>query len=104
MYFLTANLKTKRPSKKLNHVKVGPFFIEKVKGPVNYQLQLSKDTKIHPVFHVSLLEPADPETPVQTTFCCKTQEDDEYKVEEILEQKGQNYLVKWKRYSTSDNT
>ena len=94
VYLLTANLKTKKPSKKLNHVKVGPFFIKKVKKPFNYRLQLLKDTKIHPVFHVSLLEPANPKTPVQTIFCCKTQEDDKYKIEEILEQKSQNYLVK----------
>ena len=104
VYLLTANIKTKRPSKKLDHVKVGPFFIEEAKGPVNYRLQLPKDTKIHPVFHVSLLEPADPETPVQTTFHCEPEKDDEYEVKEILERKGQNYLIKWKGYPTSDNT
>lgn len=94
MYLLTANLKTKKPSKKLNHVKVGLFFIAEEKRPINYQLQLLKNIKIHPVFYVSLLEPANPNTPVQTTFHCKPQEDNKYKVEEILEQKSQNYLIK----------
>ena len=104
VYLRTANIKTKRPSKKLNHVKVGPFFIEEEKRPVNYKLQLPKDTKIHPVFHVWLLELADPETPVQTTFHCKPEEDDKYKIKESLEKRGQNYLVKWKGYPTSENT
>ena len=64
VYLLTRNLKTKRPSKKLDHVKVGPFLIEERRGAVNYKLDLPKDSKRHPVFHVSLLEPADPNTPV----------------------------------------
>ena len=54
VYLLTKNMKTKRPSKKLDHVKVGPFLIKKVKGPVNYELELPPDAKVHPVFHVSL--------------------------------------------------
>lgn len=54
VYLLTKNLKTRRPTKKLDQVKVGPFLIEEQKGPQNYRLQLSKDAKIHPVFHVSL--------------------------------------------------
>jgi len=43
-------------SKKLDYIKVGPFLIEEQRGLVNYQLRLLKDAKIHPVFHVSLLE------------------------------------------------
>ena len=38
VYLCTANIKTKKPSKKLDHVKVGPFFIEEEKRPVNYKL------------------------------------------------------------------
>jgi len=33
VYLLTKNLKTRRPTKKLNQVKVGPFLIEEQKGP-----------------------------------------------------------------------
>jgi len=68
VYLLTKNLKTRRPSKKLNHVKVGPFKIKKIKSLVNYELNLLLDAKVHPVFHISLLELADPETPLQETF------------------------------------
>ena len=104
VYLLTKNLKTKKASKKLDHVKVGPFFIKQQKGPVNYELDLPSDTKIHPVFHVSLLEPADPETPIQDTFHFQYENDDEYEVERILAQDGQRYLIKWKGYPTSENT
>jgi len=104
VYLLTKNLRTTKSSKKLDHVKVGPFLIEEQKGPVNYRLRLPKDAKIHPVFHISLLEPADPETPCQETFYFEEEEEDEFEVEKILEQKGQNYLVKWKGYPDSENT
>ena len=92
VYLLTKNLKTKRPSKKLDHVKVGPFLIKHIKGPNNYKLQLPPDARIHPVFHISLLEPADSTTPLQETF--HYEDDEEYEVEKILDQRGQKYLVK----------
>ena len=104
VYLRTKNLKTRRKSKKLDHVKVGPFSISEVIGPVNYRLQLPADARIHPVFHISLLEPADPETPVQKTFHYEPEGEDEFIVESILQQRGQHYLVKWKGYPSSDNT
>lgn len=104
VYLLTKNLKTRRQAKKLDHVKVGPFLIAEQKGPVNYRLDLPKDARIHPVFHISLLEPADPNAILQTTFHFQPQEDDEYEVERIIDQRGQKYLIKWKGYPDSDNT
>ena len=104
MYLLTKNLKTRRPSKKLDHVKVGPFFIKAQRGAVSYELELPQDAKVHPVFHISLLEPADPGTPIQETFHYESQEENEFEVEKILGQQGQKYLIKWKGYPTSENT
>ena len=52
-------MKSKRPSKKLDYIKVGPFLIEKGKRPVNYRLALPQDAKVYLVFYISLLEPAD---------------------------------------------
>jgi hypothetical protein len=108
VYLLTKNLRTRRPTKKLDHVKVGPFFILKQTGPVNYQLDLPKDAKIHPVFHVSLLEPADPRTPVQQDFHYQIEEENEFEVEAIIQHRvgdnGTEYLVKWKGYPQSENT
>jgi hypothetical protein len=72
---LTKNLRTRRPSKGLDNVKVGPFLILEQTGPVTYTLNLPPDVKVHPRFHVSLLEPADPSTPLQKTFHFQMEED-----------------------------
>ena len=58
VYLLRKNIVIKRPSDKLDHKKLRPFEITKKKGPVNYRLKLLKTIRIHPVFYVSLLEPA----------------------------------------------
>ncbi|KAI0999592.1 hypothetical protein K3495_g8605 [Podosphaera aphanis] len=57
------NIKTKRPSKKLDWKNLGPFIVVKVIGSHNYQLKLTEDLKsVHPIFHTSLLRP-DPNNP-----------------------------------------
>ena len=103
VYLLTKNLMTKKPTKKLNHTKIGPFFIKAVKGPVSYELSLPKNTRIHSIFHINLLESADLSTFIRKDFHFEDS-DEEYTVEKILEKKGQKYLIKWKKYSHSDNT
>jgi hypothetical protein len=109
VYLLTKNLRTKRPNKGLDHVKVGPFLVKKQNGPVTYTLDLPKDAKIHPRFHVKLLEPADSDTPLQETFHYVQEEENEFEVEKILKRRSdqgrhQEFLVKWKGYPTSENT
>ena len=98
VYLLTKNLRYKKKdrkrNRKLDSVKVESFFIKVVKGPVNYELNLPKDVRVYPVFHIFLLEPADSSTPIQERFHYELQEEDEFVVEEILEKKGQKYLVK----------
>lgn len=56
VYLLQWNIKTTRSSKKLNYIKMGPFWILKKKESVNYQLNLSAKMRKHSVFHISLLE------------------------------------------------
>ena len=68
IYLLMKNLKTKKISKKLNHVKIDPFFIKQQKKSVNYELNLFSDIKIHSIFYVSLLKLADLKTSIQDTF------------------------------------
>ena len=68
MYLLTKNLKTKRKTRKLDYVKVGLFLIAERKGAVNYRLKLPPDAKVHLVFYISLLEPANTNAALQTTF------------------------------------
>jgi hypothetical protein len=104
VYLLTKNLKIRKKSKKLNHVKVESFFIKGVKKSVNYELDLSKNAKVFLVFHISLLKSADPSTPIQKTFHYHSQKENRFEIEKILERKSQRYLVKWKRYSTTKNT
>ena len=103
MYFLIKNLKTKQSSKKLNHQKIRSFFIKAVKEPVNYELKLPLNTQIHLIFHISLLKSADLETSIQTTLNNFKRYKDKYKVEKILKQKDQKYLIKWKDYSGKEN-
>ena len=93
VYILIKNLTTKRLNKKLNHMKVGPFFIKAVKGPVNYELNLLKNTHIHSVIHINVLESVDSNTYIQKNFYYENSEE-EYAVKDILEKKGQKYLVK----------
>ena len=40
VYLLRQNIKTKRPSNKLNHKKIGPFKISKKLLDINYKLLL----------------------------------------------------------------
>ena len=58
VYLLRKNIKTKRPSNKLDFKKLGPFKVAKRIGTLNYELDLPQGMKIHPVFHILLLEPA----------------------------------------------
>ena len=58
MYLLRRNIRSDKPTKKLDAVKLGLFKIRRQKGLVNYELELPKRMRIHLVFHKSLLEPA----------------------------------------------
>ena len=69
IYLLTKNLKiNKKRNKKLNHVKVEPFFIKKIKGRINYELNFSIDVKVFLVFHIFVLKSTHSNTSIQITF------------------------------------
>jgi transposase InsO family protein len=51
------NLRTRRPSRKLDAKMHGPFKVLQVVSPSAIRLELPKRWRIHPTFHVSLLEP-----------------------------------------------
>jgi hypothetical protein len=57
VYLLRRHIKTKRPSDKLDHTKLGPFKINEKLGPVTFRLEMPEGMRIHPVFYISLLEP-----------------------------------------------
>ena len=91
----------------------GPFKVTRVLSPINYQLELPPQWKIHDVFHVDLLTPYH-ETEVHGANFTQPPPDlidgeEEYEVEEILDSRRYGrgrkvqYLVKWKGYPSSDN-
>ena len=50
------NMKTKRPSKKLDHKRLGPVKIVEAVGKRAFRVELPYEAKNHPVFHVAELE------------------------------------------------
>ena len=51
------NIQTKRPTRKLSPRLYGPYKVLEKRGNRAFKLDISPRWKIHPVFHVSLLEP-----------------------------------------------
>ena len=96
VYLLTKNLKSKQPSSKLDHVRIGPFKVEKQTSEVKCRLKLPAKAQIHSNFHVSLLEPAPKNAPVQTEW--NIEEEKKYNFEKILDSRKINrkdqYFVK----------
>ena len=111
----TTNLKLPSTmTKKLMAKYIGPFTVEKVVSPVAYKLKLPKNLKIHPVFHVSLLQPwhSDPEFPSHVDSEVfqpppVVPEDEQYLVETLLDKRTSRgrteYLVRWKGYGPEDD-
>jgi hypothetical protein len=107
------NIKTRRPSRKMDHKNHGPFQIEKVVSPLAVRLTLPRKWKIHNVFHVSLLEPfrtsehrAPPDPSKVLREADDVEQSEEYDVEEVMSSiergRGNNrrvlYLVQWLDY------
>ena len=103
------NIWTRRPSKKLDCRHLGLFpILEKISShAVQLGLPLAL-RRIHPVFHVSLLQPTNPsiipnrieDPPLQLEL----DDDEEYEVQRILDSKV-DHLVEWKSFDdTSEST
>ncbi len=103
------NVRQLRPSKKLSDRRLGPFKVMEIVGNHQhaYELELPDKWKIHPVFHVSLLEPyrnrpGDDILPALVEVDLEAEE--HWEVEAILAdwvaKKGnREYLVRWKNFS-----
>ena len=108
------NIRTTRPSQKLDVKRMGPFRISKKIGDAGmaYRLELPGQMRIHPVFHVSLLEPyvesgirgrkQEPPLPVEV------EGEVEYEVERVLDSRvvrGKlRYFVDWRGYGPESRT
>jgi len=105
----TKNLPDARPKKKLSYKFTGPFEIEDIVGKQAYRLRLPEKWRIHPVFHVSLLEPyyrnASTVAPEDMIL---VGEDEEWEVEDILDDKPRYgkpwYLVRWKGFPPCEDS
>ena len=102
------NIKTERPSKKLDHKMIDPYKIKKLVGS-SYQLELPTSIKIHDVFHPSLLRKAsaDPLPGQYNDLAPPIVVDDseeKWEVNDILDarrvrrSRKVQFRVKWKRY------
>jgi len=107
VWLLPHNIKTTRPSKKLDYKKIGRFKILAKIGTSAYKLALPPSMAIQNTFHISLLGPyqdnrfpsqsKEPPPPIQI------EGEDEYELEEIIDSRLHynklQYRAKWKGYS-----
>ena len=116
VWILTRNIKTTRPAKKLDYKKIGPYTVERKISNVAYKIKLPDSMRIHPVFHVSLLEPYKEsriEGRVQPPPPPIVLEDEEqFYIKDILDVRirgrGRNkhleYLIDWEGYGIEERT
>ena len=105
---------TTRPSKKLSDKYAGPFAIIAQPGSHSFTLQLPDTMRgVHPVFHVSMLEPATPnEIPNWTQTLpppIEIEGEPEYEIAEIADSKIDCrhsckllYLIRWLSYEGTE--
>jgi hypothetical protein len=105
-------------SRKLTARFIGPLVVERVVNPVAYKLKLPASLKIHPVFHMSLLQPwhEDAEFPAHQPTLTRpppvNEDENRFKVDRLLDKRtrrygrGQRveYLVRWLGYGPEDDT
>ncbi|MBW0528649.1 hypothetical protein O181_068364 [Austropuccinia psidii MF-1] len=105
LWLASKNIKTKRPTKKLSDRLLGPFEVLKRIGSHSYHLKLPFQWKsVHPVFHVSLLEPVkQSRIPNQNQFPpppVLVEEQEEWKVAKVVDSKLKRgkvcYILEWK--------
>jgi len=115
VYVKAQFFRTTRPTKKLAEKYLGPFEIIAQPGTHSFTLRLPEAMRaIHPVFHVSMLEPhrpniipnriEEPPAPIEI------EGDLEYEIAEVLDSKIDRrrrckllYLVKWLGYEGTDD-
>jgi hypothetical protein len=109
VYLATKNIKTDRPTHKLDYKFIGPYKVLQKISENNYKLDLPPKVRLHPIFHVSLLESAADTIQVKTGNEPREISGPEvYEAEAIRDTRKINgqreYLIKWKNYPESENT
>jgi hypothetical protein len=67
VYLLRRNIKMTKPNDKLDHKKFGLFKVKRNIKNISYKLYLSPTIRIYLIFHISLLELANLNTPANPT-------------------------------------
>ena len=112
VWLLRRHVATTRPSSKLDVRRLGPFPILEQIGSFAFRLELPPSMHIHPVFHVSLLEPhvantflgrvVDPPLPIQVDGL------PEFEVDFLLDSKFRRrklfYKIRWVGYDTFEDS
>jgi hypothetical protein len=107
-------MKTTRPLSKLDYKLLGLYTIIKRVGSRAYKLDLLPNVKTHPVFHISLLEPAQPTTKAigrhiqPSPLPIILDDEEEREVEEVVDSRCHpgkiQYRVKWTGFHDPDTT
>lgn len=112
---LRRNIKTTRPSDKLDYRKLGPYEILERRGNSGYLLKLPAAlSRLHPVFDITLLEPYHDPTSIEGRLPSSVptvrieSQDSPREIETILECRklGRrfDYFVKWFNTDTAENS
>jgi transposase InsO family protein len=102
------NIRMRKASKKLTDRYIGPFTILEAVGKNAYRLDLPKHYRIHPTFHVSLLERYRRREGAATPEPIEIEGEEWWEVERILDEAKvhgkRKFLVRWKGFTAADDT
>ncbi|QRV80094.1 Retrotransposable element Tf2 protein [Ceratobasidium sp. AG-Ba] len=113
VWLVGQNITTRRPSKKLDNKKLGPFVISEKISSHAYRLELPKTMRTHNVFHINLLAPFTEDKDFHRRQArpppIVTEEgEEEYEVDHVVtwEQRknGLYYQIRWKGYDPIEDT
>jgi len=115
VYVKAKYFRSTRPSKKLSEKNLGPYTIIAQVGSLSFTLRLPDSMcTVHPIFHISQLEPAIPNTipdRIQPPLpLVEVDGEPEFEISEILNSKVDHrrrsckllYLVRWSGYEGTD--
>ena len=96
----------------MDYRQLGPFRIQEQINPVAYRLELPASMKIHPIFHVSLLEVYKGSTISRRLqplpLVVEIDNHNEYEVEEVLDLRRRRgklqYLIHWRGFDINERT
>ncbi|CCO35912.1 hypothetical protein BN14_10033 [Rhizoctonia solani AG-1 IB] len=113
VWLVTTYIQTKRPTKKLDNKKAGPFtIVEKISSHA-YRLELPATMRIHNVFHINLLSAFKEDTDfhrrqVKPAPIITDEGEEEYEVDKIVawreDKDGLRHQIRWKGYDELEDT